>query len=97
MPNVIRLTPRISMPNQSFDHRPGSCSDLTSAVSQIKEVERAWKAYLEREVGLLVRTSARAQQIIGQIEDEEIRARLSVQADSIRELGEIVLCRVAQL
>jgi hypothetical protein len=97
MSNVVRLTERVSRRAQSNNDRSGSAIDLNSLLGRINQIQHASKEHLKEEVLLLVRSSARAQQIIGQIENDEIRARLSVRADRIRELAELAVRRVAEL
>lgn len=97
MSNVVRLTERASRRAQSNNDRSGSATDLMSLLGRINQIHLASKEHLKEEVLLLVRSSARAQQIIGQIKDDEIRSRLSVRADRIRELAELAVRRVAEL
>lgn len=95
MSNVVRLTERVSRRAQSNNDR--SATNLKSLLGRINQLQHASKEHLKEEVLLLVRSSARAQQIISQIKDDEIRARLSVRADHIRELAELAVRRVAEL
>src|SRR5690349_22827369 len=97
MSNVVRLTERVSRRAQSNNERSGSAIDLNSLIGRIVQLQHASKEHLKEEVLLLVRSSARAQQIISQIKNDEIRARLSVRADRIRELAELAVRRVAEL
>lgn len=97
MSNVVRLTERVSRQAQSNNGLSSSAPVLMSALGQINQIQRASKEYLKEEVRLLVRSSARTQQTISQIKDDEIRARLSVHADRIRELVELAVRRVEQL
>lgn len=97
MSNVVRLTERVSRRAQSNNERSGSAIDLNGLLGRIVQLQHASKEHLKEEVLLLVRSSARAQQIISQIKNDEIRARLSVRADRIRELAELAVRRVAEL
>jgi hypothetical protein len=97
MSNVVRLTERISRRAQSNDDRSSCATDLKRLLGRINQIQHASKEHLKEEVLVLVRSSARAQQIIGQIKDDEIRTRLSVRADRIRELAELAVRRVAEL
>ncbi len=97
MSNVVRLNGRLSRRAQSSNGLSSSALGLTSVLGQMNLIQRASKEYLEEEIQLLARSSARTLQIIGQIKDDEIRARLSVHADRIQELVELASRRVAQL
>lgn len=97
MSSVVKFVERV--PRRPQSDIKLSCPDLglVTAIAQIDRTQFVSKECVQQALVLLVQSSERTQQIIGQIQDEEVRMRLMAHADKIRELVEEAGRRAAEL